>query len=69
MGKGTERHQRAVRRPHINVLETFGILPEVRPHFQHHIVLIQLLVYGGDLALAKGIIERIVDRCGADAET
>ena len=68
VGEGTEWHQRAVRRPHINVFETIGILPEVRPHFQYHMVLIQLLVHGGDLALAKGIVERIVDRRGADAE-
>src|SRR5215471_19781537 len=32
-------------------------------------VLIQRLVYGGYLTLAKGIIERIVDRRRADAET
>ncbi len=31
-------------------------------------VLIQLRVHGGDLALAKGIIERIVEHRGVDAE-
>src|SRR5262249_34472291 len=31
-------------------------------------VLIQLRIHGGDLALAKGIVERIVDGRGADTE-
>ncbi len=57
--EGAERHQRAVRRPHIDVLKAIGILPEARLYFQDHTVLIQLLVHGGDLTLAKGIIERI----------
>ena len=68
VGEGTERHQIAVRRPHIDVLEAIGILQEARLHFQHHMVLIQRLVHRGDLTLAEGIIERIVDRRGADAE-
>src|SRR5262249_19183322 len=63
MGEGTERHQRAARRPHIDMLQAIGVLQEGRPHFQHHMVLIQRLVHRGDLALAKGIVECILDRC------
>src|SRR5215831_12181065 len=68
MGEGTERHQGAVRRSHINMLQTVGILPEDRIDLQHHMILIQLLVHGRNLALAKGIIERIVNRGSTDTE-
>ena len=40
--EGAERYQRAVRRPHIDMLKAIGILPEARLNFQHDTVLIQL---------------------------
>ena len=39
-----------------------GILLELRLHFEHHVVLVQLREDGGDLALAEGVVERVVDR-------
>ena len=36
--------------------------------FHDDVVLIELLVHGGDLALAERIIERVVDRRRADAQ-
>jgi len=59
--EGAEWHQRIVGTLHIDVLEAIGILPEARLHLQHDVVLIQLRIHGGDLALAEGVIERIVD--------
>src|SRR5882672_4743224 len=66
--EGAERYQRAVRRPHIDVLEAIGILPETRLYFQHYMVLIQLLIHGRDLTLPKGVIQRIVDRRSVNPE-
>ena len=54
-------------RPHIDVLEAVGILPEARLDFHDDTVLIQLLIHRRNLTLAKGVIERIVDRRGAHA--
>ena len=68
MGEGAERHQLTVCRPHVDGLEAVRVLPEVRIYGHDHAVLIQLSVHGGDLTLAKGIIERIVDHGGADAQ-
>ena len=68
-GKRAERHQIAVCRPHIDVLQAIGILPEVRLYLQDNTVLVQLFVHRGDLALAEGIIERIGDRRGAHPKT
>ena len=66
--EGAEWHQFLVCRPHIDGLETLGVLPELRVYGHDHAVLIQRPVHGGDLTLAKGIIERIVDHGGADAQ-
>ena len=44
------------------------ILPERGLHFQHHVVLVQLREHGGDFALAVGVVERLVDGGGRDAQ-
>ena len=36
-------------------------LLKLRVHFQHHVVLVQLREDGRDLALAEGVIQRVVD--------
>ena len=45
-----------------------GILLILRVHFHHDVILIQRRVHGGHLALAEGIVERIVDQLRRDAE-
>ena len=37
-------------------------------HFQHDVILVQLREYGGDLPLAVGVVEGLVDRGRRDAE-
>ena len=44
------------------LLRLIRILRELRIYFQHHVVLVQLRKYGGDLALPEGVVQRIVDR-------
>ena len=36
--------------------------------FQHHVVLVELRVEGADLALPVGVVERVVDRGGRNAQ-
>ena len=45
------------------------VLPELRVHFHHHVILIQRRVHRRDLALAEGVVERIVDRLRRDPES
>ena len=53
----------------VDVVQRFGALPELRRHFHHHMILVQVLVDGRDLALAEGVVERVVDlRRRSDAE-
>ena len=59
--KRTQRNLLAARRAHIDVLQSGGILLELWVHLHHHVILIQLGEDGGDLALAEGVVERIVD--------
>ena len=37
-------------------------------HFQHHVILVQLREHGGHFALAIGVVKRVVDRRGRDAQ-
>ena len=48
-------------RVHVDVFQRVGILLELRIDFQDHVVLVQLREDGGDLALAEGVVERVVD--------
>ncbi len=55
----------AARLADIDLVERFRALPELRRHFHYHMVLVELVVDGRNLALAEGIVERVVDlRCG-----
>ncbi len=45
-----------------------GILPVLRRRFHHHVILIQRRVHGGHLALAEGVVERVVDQLRRNAE-
>ena len=52
----------------VDVLEVVGTLLKTRIGLKNNVVLIELSENGGDLALAKGVIERIVDGLGKNAE-
>src|SRR5258708_20158553 len=47
---------------HVNLFQRVRILLEGWVHFQNHMVLIQLRENRGDLALAKSVVQRVVDR-------
>ncbi len=40
----------------------------MRLYFQNHVVLIELRKHGGDLALAVGVIQRLIDGGGRDSQ-
>src|SRR6266566_1152351 len=61
MREGTERDLRAVGGFDVKVFQRVRILLELRIDFQDHVILIQLREDGGDLALAVGIVKRVVD--------
>ena len=50
------------------MLQILQAVLELRLDFQHDTILVRLREDGRDLALAKGIIQRIVDGLRADAE-
>ena len=39
----------------------FGILPELRRDLHHHVILVQLRIHGGYLALPEGIVQGVVE--------
>ena len=45
-----------------------GFLLEIGLDFQHHVVLVQLREHGRDLALAVGVVQRLIDVGGRNAE-
>ncbi len=66
--KGAKGHLLPVGGMHVDVLQRVGILLEVGLHFHHHVILIELGEDGGDLALAEGVVEGIVDIGGKNAQ-
>src|SRR5262249_41737616 len=52
----------------VNVLQILQSILELRFDFQHDPILVRLREYGRDLALAKGVIQHIIDRLYTDAE-
>ena len=68
VGEGAQRNLLAAGRAHVNLAQGFGILPELRRRFHHHVILIERRVHGGHLALAEGVVERVVDQLRRDAE-
>ena len=68
MGEGAERNLCAGGRARRRCSQGVGILLEFGLHFQDHVVLVELRENGRDLALAEGVVERVVDRLRSDAE-
>src|SRR5258706_7932206 len=67
--KGAERDLCAVGRLYVNVFQRIGILLELRIDFHDHVILVELGKNCGDLALAKGIVERVVNVCRKNAKS
>ena len=55
-----QRDLSAVARLYVEAVEHRGIGLEVLSHLHHHVVLVELGEDGGDLALAEGVVERVV---------
>ncbi len=63
-----QRNLRAVGRLHVEIVQRRRIGLEVLPHLHHHVVLVELGKDGGDLALAEGVVERVVHVGHGDAQ-
>ena len=68
MGDGAQGNLLAAGRAHIDVAQGLRVLPVPRGGLHHHVILVQRLVHGRDLALAEGVVQRVVDQLRRDAE-
>ena len=59
--EGAERNLRAIGGFHVNVLKRIGILLKLRVDFHDDVILVELRKNRGDLALAEGVVERVVN--------
>ena len=69
VAEGRQRHLRAGGGFHIDAGERTQVLAKLRINLQHHVILVELGKHGGDLALAKSVIERIVNGLRQDSKT
>src|SRR5689334_4090689 len=53
----------------VNMRKARGILAELRQDLEHDTILIRLREYCIDLALAEGVVERVVDHLRRDSES
>ncbi len=63
-----ERNLRSVAGFDVEIVQRGRVGLEVLTHFHHHVVLVELRENGGDLALAEGVVERVVDVGHGDAQ-
>ena len=68
VGEGGERDLGAVGALDVDIVERGGIALELGRDLEDDVVLVQLGEDGGDLALAEGIVEGVVDVLRGDAE-
>jgi hypothetical protein len=68
MGDGAEGHDFSLRSPDIYVVQVHRRLPVLRFDFQHNVVLVDGGIHGGNLGLAEGFVERVVEHLRGDAE-
>src|SRR5262245_47354576 len=66
--RAAERRLSAGSGAQVNVLQILQSILEMRFDFQYYPILVRLREYGRDLALAKGVIQHIIDRLYTDAE-
>ena len=52
----------------IDVVQRLRVLPELRRHLHHHVILVLRVVDHRDLALAEGVVERVVDLADGQPE-
>ena len=68
MGEGGEGDLGAVGALDVDVVERVGVALELGSDLEDDVVLVQLGEDGGDLALAEGVVEGVVNVLGGDAE-
>ena len=68
MRDGGERDLRAGGGLDVDVAERVGVVLVILRDLHDDVVLVELLIHGGDLALAEGVGERGVDGESGDAE-
>src|SRR5262245_65025661 len=66
--RAAERRLSAGSGAQVNVLQILQSILELRFDFQYYPILVRLREYSRDLALAKGVIQHIIDRLYTDAE-
>jgi len=66
--EGAQRHLGAGGRLHVDALERVRIVLELGRDLEDHVVLVELGEDGRDLALAEGVVERVVDGLGQDGQ-
>src|SRR5437879_1553474 len=59
--EGTERCRLSARHRQVNEVQSIRVLQKRGVSFQDDVVLIQPGIHGGDLTLAKGVVERVID--------
>ena len=64
-----KRHHLSARRMHVHRLQRGGTGLILRINFHHHVVLIQLPVNSRNLALAKAVVQCVVDILWRDAKS
>src|SRR6266852_241672 len=69
MGKSTERDKFPGTGGHVNRLEGLRTRLEFRRDFQHDVILVDAFIDVGDLALAEGVAQGVVNIQHIDAET
>ncbi len=68
VGEGAQRHLIAVDGLHVDLRERVGVLLELGLHLEDDAVQVELGEDGRHLALAEGVVERVVDGLQADAQ-
>ncbi len=69
MGEGAERDKLSGLRRNVNRLERVRAGLEFRRDFQHNVILVEAFVNVGDLPLAEGVAESVVNVQHGDSET
>src|SRR5690242_12108375 len=66
--KGSQRHRSSVGSAHVDVLQGFGSVLKLRRHLHYHVVLVELAVHDGDLALSESVVKRGINGGGIYSE-
>src|SRR5580704_11057076 len=69
VSKRRQGHGRPGGRTKVNVLQGFRSLLELRRNLHDHVILVERPVHGGNLALTKGIVKRIIQGLRSDSQT